>query len=257
MVTPQLQELPPAFTQTPIAGKRGTRGFDTSHPGTPEAVWRSALAQAPAWTPPPGDLLIVSPHPDDETLAAGGLMRTWCRLGFKVTVLLLTDGEAACRHWPNLGEHRAKELKEALDHLAGGKIRLVRLRIPDGRLGRARRRVRAALEDLRSEIGTLICPYEADGHPDHEAAGQISLEFARAAGLGVVRYPIWFWHRSPSAALEGLDPHRFWLDHATEEVKAQAIVCFGSQLSGRGEQAPVVPAHVVRYFRRPYEIFFL
>jgi hypothetical protein len=37
----------------------------------------------------------VTPHPDDEILGAGGLIRACAMAGRKVTVLSVTDGEAA------------------------------------------------------------------------------------------------------------------------------------------------------------------
>ena len=69
--------------------------IDPSLPGTDERAWQRVLADAPDWMPPDGPLLIVSPHPDDEILGAGGLIHTWKKLGRIVTVISVTDGEAA------------------------------------------------------------------------------------------------------------------------------------------------------------------
>ena len=43
-------------------------------PKTPEERWLEMLEDRPEWTPQNGPLLVVSPHPDDEVLAAGGLV---------------------------------------------------------------------------------------------------------------------------------------------------------------------------------------
>ena len=49
-------------------------------------------------------LLVVAPHPDDETLGFAGLIDAYTRAGKPVTVVVVTDGDAyceACRFWKN------------------------------------------------------------------------------------------------------------------------------------------------------------
>ncbi|MCX8073889.1 MAG: PIG-L family deacetylase [Candidatus Binatia bacterium] len=49
---------------------------------------------AARWSPPPGSkLLVVSPHPDDETLAAAGLMQAVLRERGSVRVVFVTNGD--------------------------------------------------------------------------------------------------------------------------------------------------------------------
>ena len=50
-------------------------GFDATMQGTTEARWLNALSALPSWKPDAGThLVIVTPHPDDETFGAGGLL---------------------------------------------------------------------------------------------------------------------------------------------------------------------------------------
>jgi LmbE family N-acetylglucosaminyl deacetylase len=49
-------------------------------------------------------LLVLAPHPDDETLAFAGLITAYMRAGKPVQVVVVTDGDAycdACRFWKN------------------------------------------------------------------------------------------------------------------------------------------------------------
>ncbi|HKR63931.1 MAG TPA: PIG-L family deacetylase [Thermoanaerobaculia bacterium] len=49
-------------------------------------------------------LLVLAPHPDDETLGFAGLIDAYARAGKPVTVVVVTDGDAyceACRFWKN------------------------------------------------------------------------------------------------------------------------------------------------------------
>ena len=60
-----------------------------------ETGWARTLEQASAWIPNPVPTVVVAPHPDDETLAAGGLIAALTSRGIPVTVVAVTDGEHA------------------------------------------------------------------------------------------------------------------------------------------------------------------
>jgi LmbE family N-acetylglucosaminyl deacetylase len=218
-------------------------------------VWRAALDAVPSWLPATARLLVVSPHPDDEVLGAGGLIRHWTRARRPVTLLSITDGEAAYTDWPGLGLLRRSELQQALAILGGTRPLAVGLNIPDGRVQQHGEALRAALAALCDRDTTLIAPYEADGHPDHDAAGAVCREFAQTAGLAIARYPIWAWHHSTPAAMPARWG-RFPLQPHTQRAKTAAVRCFRSQLRP-DQRAPIIPAHVLAYFSRPYEAFVL
>jgi LmbE family N-acetylglucosaminyl deacetylase len=225
-------------------------------PGTDESAWQRALAHIPEWMPPDGPLLIVSPHPDNEVQGAGGLVHTWKTLGRAVTILSVTDGEAAYHpQWKLLGQIRRDELKAALQVLSDHPVLVVRLGIPDGRVADHVGRLRSAILSVMDPGTTILAPYEDDGHPDHDAAGRVCVELARTHGIKLARYPIWAWrHGTPrlSAAKWG----RFTLSKAAQAAKESALLCFSSQLSPY-KRIPIVTNHVMAYFTRPYEAFML
>jgi LmbE family N-acetylglucosaminyl deacetylase len=231
--------------------------FNPALSGTPEAAWQAALSACPVWEPPPRPLLIVSPHPDDEILGAGGLIRAWAHHRRPVTILSVTDGEAAYPDWKGLGRIRRFELKDALQMLgASAQVSVVRLAIPDGRVAARARELKRAIISTVTSGSTIISPYESDGHPDHEAAGRVCCELARLDGFLVARYPIWAWHHADPSILKKANCRKFMLDEATRRAKVDAAQCFSSQL-GPEERTPIVPDHVMSYFSRPYEIFLL
>jgi LmbE family N-acetylglucosaminyl deacetylase len=245
----------PAQREPDQESARTGPAFDPAQRGTAESVWRDALDAIPAWTPTTGRLLVVSPHPDDEVLGAGGLIRQWVDSGLRVTLLNITDGEAAYPDWPALDRVRRVELERALTTLCGNAMFSVGLRVPDGRVGEHAGRLRAALAALVDHDTTIVAPYEADGHPDHDAAGAICREFAQSTGRALARYPIWAWHHRSPANMR-VRWGKFPLQPQTRRAKAAAARCFTSQLRPE-RRAPIIPAHVMSYFSRPFEAFVL
>jgi LmbE family N-acetylglucosaminyl deacetylase len=229
--------------------------FNPALPGTGDRDWLAALGGEALWSPKHGPLLIVSPHPDDEVLGAGGLIRMWSERGHRVTVLSVTDGEAAYPDWQGLDVIRRGELNQALATLSSRPVRAVRLGMPDGSVRMKMTELIGALRKLCESGPTLVAPFEADGHPDHEAVASACLIVAEEMGLPIVRYPIWAWHHAQPAAFDGKRWGRFALDAKTQAAKGAAMNCFVSQLNPGDSRAPIVPAHVLDYFKRDYEAF--
>lgn len=229
--------------------------FDTSILGTPECYW--AALEPPAWSPPAGPLVVVAPHPDDETLGAGGLIHTWAaRHELPVVIVSVTDGEAACPEIPNLGAVRRGELEAARRDLATRNIDIVHLRLPDGRVSQHLKELATALGDITPDRATIIAPFEQDGHPDHDAAGRVAREVAQRRDAMFAQYPIWAWHRAAPAIFASRALGSFMLSLTAQRAKQSAIRRYDSQLSDRPGGA-IVPPHVLEYFARPYEVFVL
>jgi LmbE family N-acetylglucosaminyl deacetylase len=231
--------------------------FNPALPGTAESVWQRALTRHASWAPRPGPLLVVSPHPDDEVFGAGGLMRMWSAWHHPVALLSVTDGEAAFPDWLDLKARRRAELDRALRILSPSHIHRFHLGLADGAGEKNIPALREALAMLCEFEPTLIAPYERDGHPDHDAAGEACLEIAHELKLPIARYPIWKWHHGDPDDFTGLRLGRFALDTATQAAKADAMECFASQLAPGETRSPIVPAHVLAYFRRDFEVFVL
>jgi len=106
-------------------GHAGRRSPAQGHP-RPERA-RSGLRSRQARLTHHGGLLAVHAHPDDETLATGGLLATWARAGRPVTVVTCTRGELGeviggelahlAGDGPALAAHRETELAGALGAL--------------------------------------------------------------------------------------------------------------------------------------------
>ena len=91
------------------------------------------------------NVLVVFPHPDDETVTCGGTINRLSRAGSAVTVLLLTRGERGNAGLldPALAQIRDAEAVRATDIL--GASRVVHEDFGDGRLSERRADVRMQL----------------------------------------------------------------------------------------------------------------
>src|ERR1700722_11526713 len=100
------------------------KSFDPADAGTAECRWASLLSHVTEWLPKQGPLLVVAPHPDDEILGAGGLVQSWVASGGAVTVVSVTDGEAADPNHPQLDLVRRGELRDALRKLSSVHVKV-------------------------------------------------------------------------------------------------------------------------------------
>ena len=231
--------------------------------GTPEAQWLPVLERLPEWSPPAGGghVVVVSPHPDDETLGVGGLLAALLARRWSVCVVAVTDGEAAHGHQApsaarRLARRRRAEQEAAVErlHAAGGarRVSIVRLGMPDGEVETARADLTAALASPLRSADWCVAPLAWDGHPDHEASGAAARD-ACGDRVPLASYPIWAWHWATPSQLPLERTVRVPLSLAARERKAHALACFASQYEPV-EGGAVVPPHVRIRFQRPFEV---
>lgn len=140
-------------------------------------------------------IVIIAPHPDDETLGCGNLIASAARRGIPVGVVALTDGDAShpsSQRWAPaaLGRLRSGEQRRALARL-GGASAVRRFSWSDGRVAQMADRCRLSRELIALRAGVVLVTSEADHHPDHQAAARLARATARRLGLPVVSYAVW------------------------------------------------------------------
>ena len=209
-------------------------------------------------------LVVVSAHPDDESLGAGGLIATAAARGIPVYVVLLTAGEASQSPSPTFTRHalatmRLAEMENALARLAPD-TPLVFLGAPDGEVADCEPQVTTSLTELLGDgSATLVAsPWRRDGHPDHDAAGRASAAAAQAAGATLVEYPVQFWSRGAPTTMPWDDMVCLTLTEEVRDAKAAAIQCHTSQvrrLQDRPERGPTLTGRVLAHFAGDHEHF--
>lgn len=153
---------------------------------------------------PEGSILVVAPHPDDETLGCGGLIAAACRGKQRVHTVFVTDGGAShpgSIEWPRqkLAERREIEAIEALERLGAEHQPRSFLRLRDADMPapgsasymHAVSALVAILHDLRPRL--VVLPWRRDPHCDHKASWQLTIDALASAGVkpDIFEYAIW------------------------------------------------------------------
>jgi LmbE family N-acetylglucosaminyl deacetylase len=238
-------------------------------------------------------LLVVAPHPDDETLCCAGLMQRVLQAGGRVAVVWITSGdgsevdllviERSLLRSPerarDLAGRRMREARAAATRLGVAPAGQLFLGYPDRGLLEVLTRHRtqpytspfngasavpyaetlspghpytgeslerdfaAVLERTRPTL--ILAPTPLDSHPDHRAAGLLTIAAAARGGLQAsVRY--WIVHGgegwpsprgllagiplTPAPRIRGLSPEVFALEPAEEDGKLGALRAYETQM---------------------------
>lgn len=198
-------------------------------------------ASAPSLTPASlvqgRPLVILAPHPDDETLGCGALLFDAAAQGTPCHVICVTDGTRShpgSRRWPALvlAATRAAELRAACAILAPA-ARVTCLGYPDC----------AAPDDAQAaeRVSALIAPdalvlatWEHDPHVDHQQVARLAMRLAAMrADLALAFYPVWgrFTDRAAEVRLIAASD-------AAVAAKRRALACHRSQMTGLIDDDP-------------------
>lgn len=163
-------------------------------------------------------IVVVTAHPDDAEIFAGGMISAWVAVGAEVTIFVATDGSRGGKGDPQaLAEQRAGEAGEAASILGA---RLVLMGHPDGTLDEGTLAPDLAERLIGSAPDLVLTHPPQDYHADHRVT---SAAASRAASF-----------RAPVAWLEpmmglGFQPSH-WIDTtAHQAAKEHAIRCHVSQ----------------------------
>ena len=217
----------------------------------------------------PDPILVLAPHPDDESLGCGGLIHQACAAGLDVSVAILTDGT---KSHPNSRTYPAPRLRAVREAEAAAAVavlglpadRLSFLGYPDAAAPRWGRPLRDAGDRFAAQIralgaGTVFASWRNDPHCDHLAAHRIATRACRLTGARHLSYAVWGWTLPDRRIL----PHsrvRGWrLDIAADlPTKQRAVACHRSQLTAMIDDDPAgftVPPALLDVCARPFETY--
>lgn len=179
--------------------------------------------------------LIVSPHPDDETLGCGGTMKKLSSTREKVFVLVVSRGKKGVYSEERIRNVR-EEAQKAHAILGVSETRFLDFPAPDlDMISSAELSGAIAMVIRELEIGTLYLPHLGDIHHDHKAVFNAGLVAARPVQQNPVKrvYSYETLSETEWAVPKGSDafiPTRFINISDVFTAKLEAMKCFKSQL---------------------------
>lgn len=252
--------------------------FDHRDPGRDDETWRAL----PQWRsvpslrldgtpggaagPVPGlreqRVVVVVAHPDDETLACGGLLARAAERDVPTVVVIATDGEASHPESPthtprSLAARRRDEAAAALAVLHPA-AQLVRLGLPDGGLAGHEQALVERFSSLVDADTLLVSTWRGDGHDDHEVVARAAAAVADRAGARHLEAPIWLWFWGEPSDVPWPDLAVLPLTGGEIEAKERALGCYPSQtmpLSAAPGDEAVLGSRMLGAFRRPFETY--
>lgn len=146
-------------------------------------------------------VLVLAPHPDDETLGCGGALLRLQAKGAHVRVMFLTGGEASSPSEiftpEQLAATRRKEALGAARLLGIEEASVVFRSYPDGGgdafIEPMAKDIAAQVRHMNPDL--IFSPYEKDGHEDHRAVAKAVRKLQDSSNIKcrVLAYPMWFW----------------------------------------------------------------
>ena len=216
------------------------------------------------------NILVVAPHPDDETFGCGGLISMLIQNGNDVSIIVLSKGEMShhgCCKTPKeeIANARQRCLLKAGKALGLSSEDIYLLDFPDGEIDSADDHSKAnllnALIDNRPDVVLLPVPF--DGWADHERATLMveGLLAEKSIQCKLLYYPVWMWHIQ--SFIEVFHQLKKWnvigLNISSALVKKKkAINCYLEEQNPRcgAPWCGRLPKGFPSYFARNREFFF-
>lgn len=188
-------------------------------------------------------LVVVAPHPDDESLGCGGLIAEARARGLPVRLVVVSDG---CGSHPNsrlypperLRRLREDETRRAVAELGLAPEHVTFLGLPDAHVPSTGATAQAAADAIANAVresgaDAVFVTWRHDPHCDHTAAADIvGLARPLMPGIRAYAYPVWGWTLPPEREV-GPAPEGFRLDvEAHRAAKRRAVAAHASQTTG-------------------------
>lgn len=232
---------------------------------------RAGLAKVQYSAPSTGSIVVIAPHPDDETFGTGGLIALFDGV-VPLHVVLLTSGGGSHRSCCRLAESEVAQYREATFRRSVGTLGLAAdcLRVLHWTDGAIPRRgspdFDRAVAELANMLGSLtsshiFAPHPCEGWSDHVAAEELTRAAVGRSGVAaeLYHYCVWFWFSMPLRRSVQVR----WRDALTLDIspvfdrKQQAIRAYLDDLAPCGHPwCGRLPREFLEAFQWRRELFF-
>ena len=154
--------------------------------------------------------LIISPHPDDETLGCAGAIIKMLSLGVNITVVLLSDGASGGK-MNDIKKTRRDEFLKAQKVL--GYTSEIYFDFPDGKLKQCEKKLEEKLYKVisKEKPDLIFVPYFLDSNLDHISANIVLakvLNKIKKKETKIAQYEIWTPITYPNCCINITDEYK-------------------------------------------------
>lgn len=116
------------------------------------------------------NILVIAPHPDDETIGCGGTLRLHANEGARIEAVWLTSGELGLKSLP---AEQARQIRQEEAIQAGKILGLAAttfLGYPDWQVAEKSQAIQRDLVPILRRLNPdkIYLPHPGDAHPDHQ-----------------------------------------------------------------------------------------
>jgi LmbE family N-acetylglucosaminyl deacetylase len=155
------------------------------------------LAQKEFWTI--GTVVVIVAHDDDPLLTSGAFIRRCLEAGWRVSVVICTDGRTSHKAvfgvdnppMEEVARRRKEEARRAYDILGVKELHYLDLPKEEGRVWQNREEAKRQLQKIiEEEKPNTILTHFPDAHPDHRAVAEVVSEIV-GKETEILRFSVW------------------------------------------------------------------
>ncbi|MEQ5872473.1 PIG-L family deacetylase [Sagittula sp. NFXS13] len=212
-----------------------------------------------------GAVLVLAPHPDDESLAMGGAIAAASAAGRRVHIAVVTDGALShprSRAYPAtaLSALRRTEVETAVRILTAGRETPIWLGYPD----QGAPDDPVSFSDVETRllrhlggVTAIWTTWNGDPHSDHQCVWRLARWMADRLECAMFACPVWGRVQTPVDGASSVGLRRFPTT-AFHDLKARAVAAHVSQMTGLIDDDPEgfrMPQDLAAHFAAADEIF--
>lgn len=208
-------------------------------------------------------VLILAPHPDDETIGCAGLIQKMLQSGRNVVIIYMTGGERSHSGCCNIDgkiiiDARHDLTVKSAQILGVPQENLHYLNYKDGNISfddGETEKLKSLLENLKPDI--IFVPHHGEGWSDHIQTRNIVKKLTSdKASIALYEYCVWFWYYN----VRGIDwknACKLTMTREQHEKKLQAMDAYIRPLAPCGKPwSGVLPKVFIRANQWKKELYF-
>jgi len=186
------------------------------------------------------DILIISPHPDDEILGCGGLISYMVKHHKTISIIFMTKGENVNKNISPevLKVERTKLAKEALSSVGQSLDSIYFLNFRDSEINikdAETEKLNALINRINPQV--VLVPHQLEGWNDHVQSNYIIRKLIQNRPIKLYEYCVWFWYTMPFPkvfTIKWHDARYFKMGKDTHKLKKEAIKIYMDETNAEG-----------------------